>query len=219
MKFKNILIALIITSIFGTICNAQTQPKNQPYFRVTYEIPKMPREVYSKAAATKNLNIYKQHLQKNKQLMAQVQKQKREQENFAKQHNEITVNLLKEDRRESLRFKPSNCPKPITITLLPTQQTISKGIKALTYTPIDISRGGVSIYSKVLKVNDEIPIHIKYGNNNIKTTLKITSNNNGRVGGKFISNDEDTSNQLLYLSSILESDSGILKTKLAPIKL
>ena len=211
---KFTLIILIITIVYPiTVCHASETNKSQPYFRVTYEIPKMPAEIASKEAAEKNLQLYKQHLQKNKRLMAENALQEKRKESLAKLHNEITLNILKEDRREHIRFTPSNCPRPITVTLYP--QTSGKDL--FKYKTADISRGGMGLYSNTLNVNDEVPVLIKYQNTEIKTTLKVLSNNNGRVGGKFINMDEKTNNKLIYLSSILEADNRILKTKLAPI--
>lgn len=188
-------------------------PNNQPYFRVKYQIPKMPTEVSSKAAAAKNLQIYKQYLQKNKLIMAEKERQNQARAAFVKNHNEITVSLLKDDRRENMRFNCAKLGKPVVVTMFPAAGT-SKGVKL---SVIDISRGGVGGYSKVLKVNDEVPVKIQYGNTVVKTDLKIVASKNGRVGGKFVNTDAKNDDKLVYLSSLLEFDSGILKTKLAPM--
>lgn len=215
MKKLTLFIVLILITAPLLIGKSFAVQEPLPYFRVTYEIPKMPEGVYSKESAAKNLALYKQHLQKNQRIMTENQLKIKQQEAFAKQHNEITANLLKDDRREFMRFKPSNCPKRLVVTVFP---LLSVGQNSgYNITPKDISRGGIGMYSKVLKVDDEVPVQIKYGSTEIKTTLKIVSSNNGRVGGKFVNIDEETDNKLVYLSSILESDNGMLKTKLSPM--
>lgn len=212
---KNRIIIVLLFMLFAFAPNVFAAQSNQPYFRVRYEIPKMPKEVYSKEAAAKNLSIYKQHLQKNKNLMAEKTRQAQAREAFVKNHNEITVNLLKDDRREYMRFNSAKLSQPIVVTLFPTGNTgTGSGVK---FSTVDISRAGIGGYSKILKVNDEVPVKIRYGKTEIKTNLKIVSSNNGRVGGKFIKVDDITNDKLLYLSSVLESDSGLLKTKLAPM--
>ena len=213
MNNKKIFTAIICAFIPVTFCYAQIEKvPEDPYFKVTYEIPKMPKEVASKEAAAKNMALYKQQLQKNKLIMAEHEKQINAQKAIIKKHNEIAVNLTKNDRREYQRVNPKNCPNPIVVTLLTDDKK-----KINTITPIDISRGGMSFYSKVLKNNDIIPIHIKYGNTEVKTALQVLSNNNGRIGGAFVKTNETNKDKLIYLSSILEEDSGILETKLAPL--
>jgi len=208
-------IVLIILIAPVSLCPALAEQGTQPYFRVKYEIPRIPEGVASKDAAAKNLALYKQHLLKNKRIIAEKQRQLKDRELFANQHNEITVNLLKDDRREYIRFKPSDCPKLLTVTIFP--NSTNGKISGLTIKPKDISRGGLGFTSNVIKVNDELPVKIKYGNTEINTTLKVVSSANGRVGGKFVKLNEKTSNQLIYLSSVLESDNGLLKTKLSPM--
>ena len=90
--------------------------------------------------------------------------------------------------------------------------------KVLSYKPVDISRKGLGLYSSNLNINDEVPVLIKYKNTEIKTTLKIVSKDKERVGGEFTHLNDETSSKLVYLSSLLESDNGILKTKLAPMR-
>ena len=144
--------------------------------------------------------------------MAETAQQLKNRENFVKQHNKITEDILKDDRREHVRFKLDDNDKSVIVTLLPAEN------KVLSYKPVDISRKGLGLYSSNLNINDEVPVLIKYKNTEIKTTLKIVSKDKERVGGKFTHLNDETSSKLVYLSSLLESDNGILKTKLAPMR-
>lgn len=213
-KLNKFTVFLVLSVMYlqTTISALPANSQDKPYFRVTYEIPKMPEEVYSKTAAERNLNIYKQHIKKNKLIMAETAQQLKNRKNFVKQHNKITEDILKDDRREHVRFKLNDNDKSVIVTLLPAEN------KVLSYKPVDISRKGLGLYSSNLNINDEVPVLIKYKNTEIKTTLKIVSKDKERVGGEFTHLNDETSSKLVYLSSLLESDNGILKTKLAPMR-
>ena len=78
---------------------------------------------------------------------------------------------------------------------------------------IDISNGGLGLKSQVLKVNDEIPIKVSYKGTEVSTTLKIVNNNNGRVGGKFVKNNNINEGKLLHIAALLEQDNEMLITR------
>lgn len=204
---KKILIIGFFISIF-VVNNAKAAidtVKEPSYFQVRYETPKIPSSISSKDAAQKNLAIYNQHIQKNK--LRQIEEQKIIEAKIKREQarKELVANLLKDDRREYLRFNPNNCTKKPVLT------STNKKLDNI----IDISRGGLGLKSNVLKVNDEIPVKITYAGTVANVTLKILSSNNGRVGGKFINTDSKTEEKLIYISSVLEAENHLLPTKLS----
>lgn len=107
------------------------------------------------------------------------------------------------DKRQYLRFKTAEIKIPVNI------ETQNNSFKL-----IDISRGGVALsHSKSLKVNDIVPIRIKYKDVDITTNIKILAATDKRASGKFINEDKSISNRLLYLSVLLESDNKMLATR------
>ena len=70
---------------------------------------------------------------------------------------------------------------------------------------IDVSRGGVALnHSGNLKVGDVVPVHLVYGDLDIKADVKIVTATTSRAGAKFINLNPSTANQLLYLSVLLD---------------
>ena len=78
---------------------------------------------------------------------------------------------------------------------------------------LDISRGGVSLaHDNSLKVGDVVPVHIKYGDIDINTDVKVVSANDMRAGAEFINLDAATKNKLLFLSLILDGEQQQMAT-------
>ena len=70
---------------------------------------------------------------------------------------------------------------------------------------LNISRGGVLLsHNKTLKVGDVVPVHIKYGDVEINTNVKIVSASDVTAGGEFMDLDLATANKLLYLSLLMD---------------
>lgn len=108
------------------------------------------------------------------------------------------------ERREHIRFNNNEIKTPV---LLITDNDDKK------YNLINISRSGLSLENdNNIKIGDTIPVHIKYKDIDIKTPVEIVSSDNKRAGGRFVSQDKDIINNLLYLSIILEFDNGLLVT-------
>ena len=106
------------------------------------------------------------------------------------------------DKRQYIRIKHSQISAPITIS--------SNG-KSLNV--IDISRGGLKLANTNYNIDEEIPINIKYKNIEIKTAAKVIRSKKDHLGLEFTRQEDDIENKLLYLSIMLESDSGLLKTR------
>ena len=77
---------------------------------------------------------------------------------------------------------------------------------------LNISRGGVQLsHDKTLKVGDVLPVHIKYGDVDINTNVKVVSTTDKTAGAEFVDLDLATKNKILYLS--LLEDQGELDEK------
>lgn len=75
---------------------------------------------------------------------------------------------------------------------------------------LNISRGGVQLsHNKSLKVGDVVPVHIKYGDVEVNTEVKVVSTTDKTAGAEFVNLDLATKNKILYLS--LLKDQGELK--------
>ena len=75
---------------------------------------------------------------------------------------------------------------------------------------LNISRGGVQLsHNKSLKVGDVVPVHIKYGDVEVNTEVKVVSTTDRTAGAEFVDLDLATKNKILYLS--LLKDQGELK--------
>ena len=111
---------------------------------------------------------------------------------------EINDNISVIDKRQYMRFDIDGNPNPVVFESEPTVDGI-----------LNISRGGVQLsHNKTLKVGDIVPVHIKYGDIEIKTEVKIVSASDVTAGGEFINLDLATANQLLYLSLLMDGKSN-----------
>lgn len=110
---------------------------------------------------------------------------------------------LRIDKRQYLRFKTAELKIPVNI------ETKDNSVKL-----INISRGGVALsHPNTLKVNDIVPIRLKYKDVDITTHIKILAATDKSASGKFINEDKTISDRLLYLSVLLESDNKMLATR------
>ena len=103
------------------------------------------------------------------------------------------------DKRQYMRFNVFDNNQPIMM------ENSNNGINAL----LDISRGGIAVKTDNLQVGDVVPVHIVYGDIDIKADVKIVSKQNDRAGAQFVNLDKATANQLLYLSLLLEETPNI----------
>ena len=111
---------------------------------------------------------------------------------------EINDNISVIDKRQYMRFDIDGNPNPVVFESEPTVDGI-----------LNISRGGVQLsHNKTLKVGDIVPVHIKYGDIEIKTEVKIVSASDVTAGGEFVNLDLATANQLLYLSLLMDGTSN-----------
>ena len=111
---------------------------------------------------------------------------------------EINDSISVIDKRQYMRFDIDGNPNPVVFESEPTVDGI-----------LNISRGGVQLsHNKTLKVGDVVPVHIKYGDIDIKTEVKIVSASDVTAGGEFVNLDLATANQLLYLSLLMDGKSN-----------
>lgn len=107
---------------------------------------------------------------------------------------EISDNISVIDKRQYMRFDIDGNPNPVVFESEPTVDGI-----------LNISRGGVLLsHNKTLKVGDVVPVHIKYGDVEINTNVKIVSASDVTAGGEFMDLDLATANKLLYLSLLMD---------------
>ncbi len=99
------------------------------------------------------------------------------------------------DKRQFMRFNIKESNLPVMM------ERNDNGINAL----IDVSRGGVALmHNNTLKAGDVVPVHLIYGDLDIKADVKVVTATNARAGAKFINLNPSTANQLLYLSVLLD---------------
>ncbi len=104
------------------------------------------------------------------------------------------------DKRQYMRFNVSDNKNPVAM------ERTDNGVDSL----IDISRGGIAVkHSNTLKPGDIIPVHLTYGDLDIKTDVKVVSATDSRAGAEFINLDKSTANKLLYLNILLEDRNHI----------
>jgi len=112
--------------------------------------------------------------------------------------DEMNIDTI--DKRQYMRFNVSDNTNPVTM------ERSNNGIDNL----LDISRGGIAVTAEdSVKVGDVIPVHIQYGDVDIKANVEVVTKANGRAGAKFVNLDKATANQLLYLSLLLEEKYNI----------
>ena len=111
----------------------------------------------------------------------------------------IDNNIQPQEKRKHIRFNTANINHPVLLKTETNNQLI------------DISRGGIAIKpNNTLKQGEIFPVKITYKDIIIDTQAKVVSTNNDRIGAEFITQNEDITNQLLYLSVLLESDNNML---------
>jgi hypothetical protein len=103
-------------------------------------------------------------------------------------------NLDTIDKRQYVRYNVNNTPLPVSMEKVDNVDSL-----------IDVSRGGVALkHSNTLKKGDIVPIHLKYGNLDIRTNAEVVTATSSRAGAKFVNLDQATANQLLYLNMLLD---------------
>lgn len=196
-----ILICLLTTAAGKTFAAIETI-KDKPYFKVRYERVHMPVEISSKQSAAKNLAIYKSHIAANKKKMVQADRNLRTKLAQDLQKRKIAQGMLKDDRRESMRFICS-ARKGLGVTLN------NKQVKDI----IDISNGGIGFRMNNVKKDNEFPVKISYAGASVEAKLKIVADNNGRLGGKFTGLNEENESKLVYITSLLETENKTAITR------
>ena len=99
------------------------------------------------------------------------------------------------DKRQYMRFNVNDTDKPVTM------ERNNNGIEHL----IDVSRGGIAVrHDNSLNVGDVIPVHLTYGDLDIKADVKVVTATTNRAGAQFVNLDPATANKLLYLNIMLE---------------
>lgn len=196
-----VLICILISSACKTFAAIETI-KDKPYFKVRYERVHVPAEISSKQSAAKNLAIYKNHIAANKRMMAQADRNLRTKLAQDLQKRKIAQGMLKDDRRESMRFICS-ARKGLGITIN------NKPIQNI----IDISNGGIGFRMNNVKKDNEFPVKISYAGTSVEAKLKIVADNNGRLGGKFTGLNEENESKLVYITSLLETENKTAITR------
>ncbi len=108
-------------------------------------------------------------------------------------------NLDTIDKRQFVRYNVNNSAIPVSMEK-------TSNVDGL----LDVSRGGVSLkHSNTLKKGDIVPIHLKYGNLEIRANAEVVSATTSRAGAKFVNLDQATANQLLYLNMLLDSSQNM----------
>ena len=98
------------------------------------------------------------------------------------------------DKRQYMRFDTEYNQNPVAFN----SESQASGI-------LNISRGGVQLsHDKSLKVGDVVPVHIKYGDVEINTDVKVVSTTDKTAGAEFVDLDLATKNKILYLSLLEE---------------
>jgi len=98
------------------------------------------------------------------------------------------------DKRQYMRFDTDAATKPVVFN----SDSQASGI-------LNISRGGVQLsHNKSLKVGDVVPVHIKYGDVEVNTEVKVVSTTDKTAGAEFVDLDLATKNKILYLSLLKE---------------
>jgi len=205
MKVSAGTILIILIFIFLTSCKtfaAIETIKDKPYFKVRYERVHMPAEISSKQATAKNLAVYKKHIAANKRKMVQADRNLRTKLTQDLQKRKISQEILKDDRRESIRHKCST-RSGLGVTLN------NKPLKDI----IDISNGGIGFKMSNIKKDDEFPVKISYAGTSVNAKIKIVADNNGRLGGKFTGLNEENESKLVYITSLMETENKTAITR------
>lgn len=103
------------------------------------------------------------------------------------------------DKRQYMRFNVADTKNPVALEK-------SNKIDGL----LDVSRGGIAVsHHNDLKVGDIVPVHLTYGDLDIKTNVKIVTATTSRAGAMFVDLDQATANKLLYLNILLEDSMNL----------
>ena len=103
------------------------------------------------------------------------------------------------DKRQYMRFNVADTKNPVALEK-------SSKIDGL----LDVSRGGIAVsHHNDLKVGDVVPVHLTYGDLDIKTNVKIVTATTSRAGAMFVDLDKATANKLLYLNILLEDSMNL----------
>ncbi len=103
------------------------------------------------------------------------------------------------DKRQYMRFNVADTKNPVALEK-------SNKIDGL----LDVSRGGIAVsHHNDLKVGDVVPVHLTYGDLDIKTNVKIVTATTSRAGAMFVNLDQATANKLLYLNILLEDSMNL----------
>ncbi len=108
------------------------------------------------------------------------------------------------DKRQFMRFNVRTSVSPVAM------ERTNNGIDQL----LDVSRGGIAVtHDNKLKVGDVIPVHLTYGDVDIKADVKVVTATTTRAGAEFVNLDKATANQLLYLNLLLNKVNKITYNK------
>lgn len=119
---------------------------------------------------------------------------------------DVIIGQQENEKRNYIRYEIKDLKKPVVIDKTGTD------IQSL----INISRGGVAIKTMYpLAIGQIVPIKLVYEDIVINTEAKIVFVQGSIAGAEFTNNDEQTINNLLYLSIRLDNDNGNLVTKLS----
>lgn len=119
---------------------------------------------------------------------------------------EMIVGHQENEKRTYIRYEINALKKPVVIDRTGTD------IQKL----LNISRGGVAIKTMTpMSVGQIVPIKLVYEDIAIDTEAQIVFTQGNIAGAKFINEDKQTINNLLYLSIKLDADNGHLVTKLS----
>ena len=103
------------------------------------------------------------------------------------------------DKRQYMRFNVADTKNPVALEK-------SSKIDGL----LDVSRSGIAVsHHNDLKVGDVVPVHLTYGDLDIKTNVKIVTATTSRAGAMFVDLDKATANKLLYLNILLEDSMNL----------
>jgi len=98
------------------------------------------------------------------------------------------------DKRQTMRFNVNESGVPVSL-----------GANDMVDSVVDISRGGIAVtHHNTLKVGDVVPVHLTYGNIDVRANVKIVSATRDRAGAEFVNLDEATANNILYMNILLE---------------
>ena len=115
------------------------------------------------------------------------------------QRQDISDTVPVVDNSQYIQIDTSKTPTPVQ--RINNNNAMANNVVEITY----ISRGGITIaHNNTLKTGDVFPIHIKYGDIDINSTVKVTNASDYIAEAEFTNIAQSTANKLLYLSLIIE---------------